>query len=85
MALGFLGQFECDPGVSWQMVLRRIATAVQIHGQCGGALFERLAEEIDSADDQRQRLGNSFAASALGTWMAWIGWHRVSSALTARG
>jgi hypothetical protein len=49
--LGFLRKLERDPGIFWQVVLRRVTASVEVQRQCGRALLERLAEKINSAND----------------------------------
>jgi len=49
---------------------------MEIKGESRGALFERLAEQIDTPNHNGQRLRDSFAAAALSGGMIRIHcWH----------
>src|ERR1700675_421031 len=80
-----LRQLERDPGIFRKMVLGDVAAPVEIEGERGGALLEWLAEQIDSADDQRKGIRNSLAAPALRAWLGGVHfWHRFPQRFTAR-
>jgi hypothetical protein len=45
---------------------------MKIEGERGGAFFERLAEQVNPAHNQRQRFRNSFAAAPFCTGLVQI-------------
>lgn len=45
---------------------------MEIEDECRGALFKRLSEKIDSANDDGHRLGDSFAPATLGAGLGRI-------------
>ena len=64
-ALRTLRQLKRDPGVFRQVMLRGVPAPIEVQCQRGSALLEWLAQKIDTANDQRNRLRDSFAAPAL--------------------
>jgi len=54
-----------DPRILGKMILRDIAATVKIQGKSGSALFEGLAQKIDSANDHGQGFRNSFTAAPV--------------------
>src|ERR1700735_3878042 len=64
-AMPRLRQFKRDPGVSGQVMLGRIAAAMEIESQRGCSLLEGLAQKIDPAHDEGQGLEKTITSAPL--------------------
>jgi hypothetical protein len=69
-------QLQRQPRIFRKVMLRRIPASMEVESESSGALFERLAEQIDAPNHDRQRFRDSFAAAALSGGMIRIHcWH----------
>jgi hypothetical protein len=63
--LGTAGDLQRNPRVFGEVITGGVTATVKIETESRGAFLERLAEQVDTSNDNGQGLCNSFAAATL--------------------